>query len=356
MDGRFEEQSELLGTHTNCIYAMSSDVFKFRPVSVVPLRAFMFSAGTWSELVFPVTQKIVRIGSSKCETDILIEDQSIAPVQLVLRRIGRRWFVFDSGETPLALFNGFKKRQAALDEGMKIFIELGGIVFLFCVGEQGIAPVPEAGQSVKNSFKLSFDGSRAEFSFAFQALIGLDALCDINVGNSAFYALVFYEQNGGFYLYSPFGCGDGPANSSGEKYLNLRDGTIFMAGEENIIFNSDFGAHYPPGALLMKDTTRSSLVLVELDDMDNVVNKLMLPDKGRSLFVGRNPGNYFMIGGRKISKKHAQIMTGAANICVIDNSSTNGTYVNGERIEKKVVGLGDSIGFGDRFFILTCAE
>ena len=355
MDGRLEEQPEILGTHTNCVFALPSDVFKFRSPSPVPLRIFMLSGADWKELPFPLTQKIVRIGSSRREADILIDGHDLASVQLILRRIGCRWYIFDSGDTQLALFNGFKRRQAILDAGMKIFVELNGVVFLFCVEN----PVPASGsseQKLKNSFTLSFNGSSLEFSVARPALIGQDSICDMKAGDNSFSALVFYDQPGGFYLYSPFGHTGNLVNSPSENALKLSDGSKFRAGTEKIIFNSDFGIHHLPGASLIKDMTRVPMVLIELDDMDNIVNKLVLPDKGHSVFVGRGPGNYFMIDGRKISKKHAQIMMGASNICVVDNSSTNGTYVNGERIERKLVRTGDSIRFGDRLFILTCAE
>lgn len=355
MDGRLEEQPELQGTHTNCIFALSTGVFKTKSLNLVPLRVFMLTNNGWQEHLLPSSQKIIRIGSSPRETDILIENHGLAPVQIILRRIGKRWYVFDCGDTPLALFNGFRKRQTSLDPGGKIFIEINGIVLLFYATE---TEQPRAGdvQSVKNSFTLSFTSNNTEFPFAKPALIGRDEICDIKEGDHAFCALVFYEAPGGFYLYSPLGHTGRTANSPSENAMKLQNGSKFMAGNEKIIFNSEYYVRHLPGTPLIKDMLRVPLVLVELDDMDNIINKLVLPDRGRSVFLGRGPGNYFMIDGPTISKKHAQIMTGAVNMCVIDNTSTNGTYLNGERIEKKIAKMGDSIRFGDRLFILTCAE
>lgn len=355
MDGRLDTQPEIPGTHTNCIFALSTGVLKSKVLNVVPPRIFMLSGDGWKEHLLPTTQKIIRIGSSKREADILIENRGLAPVQLILRRIGTRWLVFDSGDTPLALFNGFRKRQAALAPGEKIFIEINGIVLLFhAVESEHTAPAD--GQSVKNSFTLSINGNNTEFPFAKPALIGLDEICDIKEGDHAFCALVFYESPGGFYLYSPLGHTGATVNSPSENAMKLKNGSKFMAGAEKIIFNSEYYVRHLPGTPLIKDMLRVPMVLVELDDMDNITNKLVLPDRGRSVFLGRGSDNYFTIDGTTISKKHAQIMTGASNMCLIDNTSTNGTYINGERIEKKVARLGDSIRFGDRLFILTCSE
>lgn len=357
MDGSLQEKPAIAGTHTNCIFAQPDDTTRFNRATLVPLRIFMLVNGNWSEHPLPTTQKILRIGSSKAEADILIENRGLAPVQIILRRIRSKWYVFDAGETPLALFNGFRKRQSMIEPGGKIFIEVNGIVFLFYAeGPEKQAAAADAEQKAKNSFNLSFNSNSTDFPFAKPALIGTHAICDIKEGDHAFCALVFYEAPGGFYLYSPLGHTGTTANAPSENAMKLKNGSKFMAGNEKIIFNSEYYVRHLPGTPLLKDMLRVPLMLIELDDRENIVNKLMLPDRGRSVFAGRGADNYFVLDGAKISKKHAQLMTGSSNICVIDNTSTNGTYVNGERIEKKLAKLGDSIRFGDRLFILACAE
>lgn len=50
---------------------------------------------------------------------------------------------------------------------------------------------------------------------------------------------------------------------------------------------------------------------------------------------------------RDVSSKHAELRTVAGRCVVVDMNSTNGTFVNGERIEKRRdVKAGDRIGVG----------
>ena len=63
--------------------------------------------------------------------------------------------------------------------------------------------------------------------------------------------------------------------------------------------------------------------------------------------VGRAPRADFIVDAALVSRVHCQLAAGAAEIEVVDLDSTNGTYVNGERIDKSArVKAGDRIGVG----------
>lgn len=63
--------------------------------------------------------------------------------------------------------------------------------------------------------------------------------------------------------------------------------------------------------------------------------------------VGRAPRADFIVDAALVSRLHCQLAAGAAEIEVVDLDSTNGTYVNGERIDKSArVKAGDRIGVG----------
>ena len=63
--------------------------------------------------------------------------------------------------------------------------------------------------------------------------------------------------------------------------------------------------------------------------------------------VGRATRADFSVDAALVSRLHCRLTAGATEIEVFDLDSTNGTFVNGERIEKrKSVKAGDRIGVG----------
>ena len=58
-------------------------------------------------------------------------------------------------------------------------------------------------------------------------------------------------------------------------------------------------------------------------------------------------------GDRFISKDHATLTVEAQRIVIEDPGSTNGSFVNGEKISQAVVKGGDMLRFGETIFRLT---
>ncbi len=68
--------------------------------------------------------------------------------------------------------------------------------------------------------------------------------------------------------------------------------------------------------------------------------------------VGRDEGNDLMLPHPEISRRHARIEREGSGWRVVDLRSTNGTWVNGERIETARVTVGDEVAFaGLRFAV-----
>lgn len=78
--------------------------------------------------------------------------------------------------------------------------------------------------------------------------------------------------------------------------------------------------------------------------------KRLLFEEGRRLSVGRTKENDLAIDDPSVSKFHASLMLSAeGSLVVADTGSTNGTYVNGERIaygKAIIVGSNDRLKFG----------
>src|SRR6187549_3887969 len=63
--------------------------------------------------------------------------------------------------------------------------------------------------------------------------------------------------------------------------------------------------------------------------------------------VGRATGADFIVDATMVSRVHCRLTAGAAEIELEDLDSTNGTFVNGKRVEKRMlVKAGDRIGVG----------
>ncbi len=69
-------------------------------------------------------------------------------------------------------------------------------------------------------------------------------------------------------------------------------------------------------------------------------------------FIGRTPENQVRIYKPAVSRRHAQITESASGWLLRDLSSENGTYVNGQRINERLLVDGDRVQFGTSRFVV----
>jgi pSer/pThr/pTyr-binding forkhead associated (FHA) protein len=62
--------------------------------------------------------------------------------------------------------------------------------------------------------------------------------------------------------------------------------------------------------------------------------------------VGRATRADFIVDAPLVSRLHCRVSAGAAELEVTDLDSTNGTFVNGQRVDRAVVREGDRLGIG----------
>src|SRR5688572_16939273 len=68
---------------------------------------------------------------------------------------------------------------------------------------------------------------------------------------------------------------------------------------------------------------------------------------GNSKTVGRAPQAEFIVDAALVSRVHCRLTAGATEIEIVDLDSTNGTFLNGQRVEKRATARdGDRIGIG----------
>ncbi len=116
------------------------------------------------------------------------------------------------------------------------------------------------------------------------------------------------------------------------------------------------GFHY----LKLQGSDEKLIVFAEdLDDTRLVFSKILVSDPG-VYTIGRTLENNIYVNNQFISANHAQLEYDGKNWIITDLGSTNGTYVNGKRIDRKYLRAGDFVylmGFkiiiGSNYFALN---
>jgi hypothetical protein len=71
-----------------------------------------------------------------------------------------------------------------------------------------------------------------------------------------------------------------------------------------------------------------------------------------TLTIGRSPDNGLRIDDRRVSRHHARIQVRRGALVIQDLGSTNGTKVNGQRVDEVALGDGDRIDVGDSSIVV----
>ena len=69
--------------------------------------------------------------------------------------------------------------------------------------------------------------------------------------------------------------------------------------------------------------------------------------------MGRSPGAEFIVDAAMVSRLHCRLTAGATELQVNDLESTNGTFVNGQRVTQASLKTGDKLGVGRVEWMVT---
>ena len=75
--------------------------------------------------------------------------------------------------------------------------------------------------------------------------------------------------------------------------------------------------------------------------------------KKSKIEVGRRPSSDIVLSDPSVSAMHAQIIQDNDNWKVLNLLSSNGTFVNGEKVVEKVLTKGDMVGFAGSEFVFS---
>ena len=85
-------------------------------------------------------------------------------------------------------------------------------------------------------------------------------------------------------------------------------------------------------------------VLKSSDEAEAPLTFRILP--GSLKTMGRSPGAEFIVDAAMVSRLHCRLTAGATELQVDDLESTNGTFVNGNRVTRASLKVGDRLGVG----------
>ena len=69
--------------------------------------------------------------------------------------------------------------------------------------------------------------------------------------------------------------------------------------------------------------------------------------------IGRSSGAEFTVDAALVSRLHCRLTAGASELQVHDLDSTNGTFVNGQRVTEAILKEGDRLGVGRVEFVIS---
>lgn len=352
------------------------------------------------------TQPVVRVGRSFAEAEIEFENKRYPMVSrrhAELRYENNRWLAVDLGssygtfidgqqiEQPTEIFAGSRLQFGA--DGPVLSVREAETDENFHAAKTQNSPVSERNAERFNipnfdpllkshsqisppKFKipqLEFaDGSHPPFKISKPSIFfGRDPQCDVGFPASALMVsrrhAEIKQQNGEFFI-SDFGSFNGTLINerriSAPTRLCHQDQIQFGIGGPILLFNApSFPA--APSANITGQTANPLETVEAVGSQTMTFNRAMSAGENRQnstnepqlltshafgsqneLTVGRGEHNDIRLDGLQISNRHAKLTRRAANITIEDSGSTNGVYVNGQKISKQTLEPEDSAQIG----------
>ena len=323
-----------------------------------PLSCFAKQNGIWTRQEIPNGINRMRMGKNPYECEFKLNDADADDVHVIIQRTGASWFIMEYGRKDLMRVNGFTKRQVHLKQNCTAVVQIGDSQFIFTTHKMSnrtsvTEPNPPV-ELVESQYSLSYDNNNKNFNLDQMCLIGSDPLCDFFLPGEAFAAMI---SNLGRRLFmtslveNVIVEADGV---SGSEKAPLRPGSKINIGQSEIIFKLSRDLRFTQNFNFVPDGKCECMRLLEIDNQGHAGHSYVLPPSGRSITIGRDSSSCLLgiHNSAKISRIHANAIIYDKSVMIIDNETTNGTFVNNKRIKKRLVHPGDIVRLGDLNFIL----
>lgn len=329
--------------------------------AVEGLLCYLNMWGQWKKIEFPAEDMRIRIGRDSHECDIAVREPDAEAVHIILQKAGTRWYIIESGKKDIMTVDGLQKRQAILKPEDKCSLLIGKTsVILSTMPSEGNLPAkPLMGEPQTGEFSLTIPKGEFRFKIEKACLIGSHPICDLFVQEEPFTAIITYSEKR-LFLSSLADTAKLHIECDGksvEKPVLLSPGSVIKIGNSEIRLTLSKELRFPSHKPDSQNVGEKHLCLLQIDDDGPPrVENIILPSAGHSVFLGRDPQCDFQIPSQGISRKHLQAIIYEKSVLIMDCYSKNGTFVNGEKIGKRMIHPGDILSAGDVNFILCYSD
>lgn len=336
------------------------------PAGVIEPTLWIVTEGSVSSLTLNPEQLTLAIGSSGEECDVPLNDATISKKQLVIVRIGEEWLFVDCGVKDMVRFDGIPTRQMLSPYHCRMVVSVGKTWLVFTAYDQQNYPNPD--QLPPKRTRLNDNSARRELTPARvivhddrmtvdssrePILIGSHMECDFMLQGrnvKPFHAIIYWKADG-LYI-EPMGGHRIQINSenTADPYKLKNDDRIRLGDSQlNVEIQGDY-MHRCRDMFPEEDFIFDNFSLTALGG--ETIQSYVIPGYGGAITIGRASTCDIPVNDFSMSRVHAQIIPSGKSFHLIDNYSSNGSYVNNERVVKSRVHAGDVVEMGSSFFIV----
>jgi len=317
----------------------------------------------WSTKEFTANKTRYCIGSSSHDSEIGISEPEAERVQVVVQKVGNSWFVMEHARTNLLHINGIPNFQFIFEQNGYCYVKLGNSKLVLVKGDTALNITKEVNNEHK--FVLAQGDTKTDFNTTSPCLIGTNPCSDFVVNKS------MLENNLDPILEEPFLAIINSYNNQlfidpiSEKFPLLMKGRVitestpickgstFSIGELEFSITESTTVEQTGDFIDFSAIRNKTFMLLQvLGEEDSSVVNIELPKPGKAVTIGRGKNVTYTISDLRISKQHIQLIIYEKSVLASDLSSTNGTFVNDEKIKKKLMHAGDFLSIGDYIFFL----
>jgi len=314
----------------------------------------VFEKGKWRKKEFAASKSSIKIGNEAQESPVVISGAGVDKSQAIVKRMADQWFVMERGNNDLMRVNGVPCRQAVFDQHDTCLLDIGDARIVLIFGN-GWRKSPKRKPQPEDYFTIATQGAPEKFDAGHACFIGSHEACDFqlseDLGAPRFAACV--GSYGDCLLVTPIGA---PVKMGGKEIdppAALDSRHVMQFGDIDIMFDPGTRAGRGESVLDIPPLKPGRFMLLQMVDGNAKALNVPLPKAGKAFVLGRSDDAHIVLPGNTVSKQHLHLITYPKSVLVTDLGSSNGTYVNDEKVKKRLMRAGDVLTVGEFHFFLS---
>ncbi len=323
----------------------------------------LITRGALSTHEFDDSKSAVFIGTDPEEADIVLSDPTLSKKQLAVMRVGNDYILADCGVKDMTSFNGIPCRQAVCGIGGMCVVNINEQTIIFDAARRKAArnavgirfglgvdePLKSAGKC-QITLTIAHQGYRMGID---PLVVGSCAACNLCLSDTRlrpFHAMFHWTPEG--FAVTRLSRDTVKVNSvdiDKSRLLSLTDRV--QIGGANFTLNVN-GNPAEEAAAMFADHDWSHQDFRFSPLPESISPAFDLSGDCGSIFVGRSEEADITLDDSGVSRDHLQLIPSGKTVMVLDNYSANGTYVNGEQVNKARIRPGDCVEIGRSIFCL----